>query len=173
VSRRTDYDIGPRARALSSIAIVVLLAGMVVANLPPSSARTRLMKVDGPFLTAIGARQVWSVFAPDPAQTVIRTVVLFRYADGSSGSWRLAKRNPVLGSYRDYRWLKLGENAELPNVGPGLLDWVVRHEAGRKRVVQAALVRYWRPIPPPGTPAGRHSPEHRDVMAVEVPGPSG
>jgi hypothetical protein len=151
---------------LRSVPIVVFLIAIAIANLPDSATKRNLMEVDGPLLTAVGAKQVWSVFAPDPSQVTIETEVRFRYADGSSGSWRIEKRNPVVGSYRDYRWLKLGENAELEQAGAGLVDWAVRNRAGRRPVVRATLVRRVRPIAPPGRATGDHLPFRTDVLLV-------
>jgi len=170
-----ERDLGgsPRSRVVLSIVIAVYLIAIALANLPPSSFKEDLMKVDDPVLNALGARQVWSVFAPDPSRVVIGTEVRFRYADGRIGRWRIEKRNPVIGPYRDYRWLKLGENAEGLNVGPALVDWAVRERAGPGRVVQAALVRSVRPIAPPGSKDGDHPPARDEVLFVRDYGASG
>lgn len=154
------------------MALAAFLVAIAIANVAPSQTKTDLMKVDGPILTALGPKQIWSVFAPDPSRIVIDTVVRFRYTDGTTGSWRIAKRGPLLGAYRDYRWLKLGESSELPDAGAGLIDWTVRNHAA-KPVREAALVRRVRPIAKPGRRAGDHLPFTDEVLFVARYGSSG
>jgi hypothetical protein len=154
----------PRGRVALSVAIAAFLALLVVANLPGSHLRREVMRVGDPVLSATGARQVWSVFAPDPPMAVTETEVRFHYADGTSGTWKIEKRNPFVGSYRDYRWLKLGENVQNANAGPGLLAWAIAQRAAPKPLAGAELVRRFRPIARPGRPESDHPPFREQVL---------
>src|SRR3954453_8598723 len=110
-------------RVVISGLIVVFLAILVLANIPGRPAK----KVDDPALSALGARQVWSVFAPDPNEVVGKISVRFTYADGSSSSWRVPRGGPLVHGYSDYRWLKLAENAaHSQTAAAGLLVWAAR-----------------------------------------------
>jgi hypothetical protein len=152
------------------VLILAFLIAITTATVPVRGFREQVQKVDDPLLTALGARQFWSVFAPDPQQVVSTLEVRFTYRDGSTGSWPVAKRNPVTGAYRDYRWLKLAENAARSQAAAvGLLTWAVREKALDKPVAKAALVRSVYDIAPPGQPKDRHgAPERGALYELQV-----
>jgi hypothetical protein len=151
----------PRKRALTSALIVVFLAIIAAANIPGDPVKA----VDDPALSAVGARQVWSVFAPDPTQVVAYVSVHFTYRDGSSSTWRIRKGNPLLHAYRDYRWLKLAENAaHSQTAATNLLIWAARTEAEHKPIARADLVREVYDIAAPGKPQSQHGPVERGVL---------
>jgi hypothetical protein len=148
-------------RAVTSVLIVIFLAIVVTANIPGDPVK----KVDDPALSALGARQVWSVFAPDPNQVVAYVSVRFTYRDGSSSTWRIPRGGPLLHAYRDYRWLKLAENAaRSQTAATNLLVWAARTKAEDKPLARADLVRESYDIAPPGKPASDHGPVQRGVI---------
>jgi hypothetical protein len=141
--------------------LVVFLAILVTANIPGQP----LHDVDEPALSALGARQVWSVFAPDPIQVVGRISVRFKYRDGSTSTWRVPRGGPVIHGYEDYRWLKLAENAaRSQTAAAGLLVWAARTKAQDKPLARADLIRELYDIAPPGTPREEHGPVKRGVL---------
>jgi hypothetical protein len=143
----------PRQRAAISGLLVVFLALLATANIPGNP----LKQVDDPTLSALGARQVWSVFAPDPIQVVAHVSVRFTYRDGSTSTWRVPRGEPVLHAYRDYRWLKLAENAaRSQTAAANLLIWATRKKAQPKPLVRADLMREVYDIAPPGKPESDH-----------------
>jgi hypothetical protein len=145
--------------------IVLFLAAIATANVPAPGFRSQVHKVDDPVLAALGAKQSWSVFAPDPRQVVTRLEVRFTYRDGTTSSWPVRKRNPFTGPYRDYRWLKLAENAaRFDAAGTGLLLWATRRHALRKPLAKAQLVRSLYDSAPPGRPESDHPPLQRGVL---------
>jgi hypothetical protein len=141
--------------------IVVFLAIIATANIPGNP----VSKVDDPALSALGARQVWSVFAPDPTQVVARVSVRFTYADGSTSTWRVPRGEPFIHPYRDYRWLKLAENvARSQLAATELLVWAARTQAQDKPLARADLIREVYEIAPPGKPSSQHGPVQRGVV---------
>jgi hypothetical protein len=161
----THLDSSRRGRIALSVLIVLFLLAITTANVPVRGFHEQVRKVDDPVLTALGARQFWSVFAPDPQQVVSTLEVRFTYRDGSSSTWRIRKRNPFTGAYRDYRWLKLAENAARSQAaGTGLLIWATRRHALTKPLTKAELVRSIYDIGPPGRPKDEHGPITRGVL---------
>jgi hypothetical protein len=155
----------PRGRIALSALIVLFLLAIATANVPVRGFHEQVRKVDDPVLTALGARQFWSVFAPDPQQVVSTLDVRFSYRDGSTSTWRIRKRNPFSGAYRDYRWLKLADNAARSQAaGTGLLIWAARRHALPKPLAKAELVRSIYDIAPPGRPRDEHGPVKRGVL---------
>jgi hypothetical protein len=167
----TRLESSPRGRIALSVLIVLFLLAITTANVPVRGFHEQVRKVDDPVLTALGARQFWSVFAPDPQQVVSRLEVRFTYRDGSTSTWRIRKRNPFTGAYRDYRWLKLAENAARSQAaGTGLLIWATRRHALTKPLTKAELMRSIYDIAPPGRPKDEHGPIHRGVLYALQPG---
>jgi hypothetical protein len=168
----TRIEQSPAGRAVLSVLIVLFLLAITTANVPVSGFHDKVKKVDDPLLSALGARQFWSVFAPDPQQVVSTLSVRFTYRDGTTSVWRIRKRNPFTGAYRDYRWLKLAENAPRSQAaGTGLLLWAARNRALAKPLAKAELVRSVYDIAPPGKPASDHSPPESGVLyALEAGG---
>jgi hypothetical protein len=145
--------------------IVVFLAVIATANIPGNGVRKTVGKVDDPALAAIGARQVWSVFAPDPAEVVSELSVRFSYGDGSNSTWRIRRGGALVHGYRDYRWLKLAENAARSDVAAqGLLLWAARNKAQPKPIARVDLIRTVYDIAPPGKPRSQHGPVDRGVI---------
>ena len=155
----------PGGRVALSVLIAAFLLVITTANVPAPGFHDKVKKVDDPVLNALGARQFWSVFAPDPQQVVSTLAVRFTYADGSTSSWRIRKRNPFVGSYRDYRWLKLAENAPRSEAaGTGLLLWAVHRKALAKPLAKAELVRTVYDTAKPGRPKSDHGPVQSGVL---------
>jgi hypothetical protein len=161
----TRLESSPRGRIALSVLIVLFLLAITTSNVPVRGFHEQVRKVDDPVLTALGARQFWSVFAPDPQQVVSMLEVRFTYRDGSTSTWRIRKRNPFTGAYRDYRWLKLAENAARSQAaGTGLLIWATRRHALTKPLTKAELVRSIYDIAPPGRPNDEHGRIKRGVL---------
>ena len=70
------------------------------------------------------------------------------------------RRGPaLLHAYRDYRWLKLAENAARSReAATGLLFWAARTKAEDKPLARADLVRNVYDIARPGVARSKHAP---------------
>lgn len=148
----------PREHVVISVVLVAFLAALVAANVPLSGFHRSVKSVDDPVQRATGARQVWSVFAPDPNQVVAQVSVRFSYRDGTTATWRVPRGGALLHSYRDYRWLKLAENsARSEQAAQGLLLWAVHHQAGPRPLAHADLLRSVYDIAPAGRPRTDHA----------------
>lgn len=161
----SGHNSRPFLRKLHSVAIVAFLALLILNNVPVESVR-RDIRADDRALAALGTSQVWNVFAPDPQQVVPATRVDFRYRDGSRSSWRVGRGAPWLAPYRDYRWLKLAENAARDERAVfGLLAYAVRERAEAKPLANAMLVRSVYDVAPAGQDRDAHGRSEEGVLA--------
>ncbi len=97
-------------RKILSCLIVTTLVAIVAINLPESELRRQLLRPGQPFLNAIGVDQNWSLFAPDPRRVVIDVSATIVFDDGKTVQWSFPHEGALIGTYRDYRWRKWGEN---------------------------------------------------------------
>lgn len=161
-----------RRQAATSVFLVAFLAVVVSANVPVRAFHDAVRHVDDPVLAALGPRQVWNVFAPDPPQTVGFVAVRFAYRDGTSSTWRIPRGPGALGGdYRNYRWLKLGDNVITSDAAAtGLLLWAIRARAEPKPLAHADLVRLIYDVAPIGRPRGAHAAPRTAVLFSVRPG---
>jgi hypothetical protein len=154
-------DLQPRiessgiGRAVISVFVVVTVVAIVGTNLPGSTLRADLMSPGQPYLNALGLDQDWALFAPDPRREAIGLRAIVRYDDGTSATWTIPDDDPVIGTYRDYRWRKWMENVIMPT-SQGLWRaaalWAAREEArSDKREFDVTLVRLTSSLMAPGT----------------------
>jgi hypothetical protein len=140
-------------RVLISIFLVVTLITLVAANLPPSRLQDLLVSADHPYLYGVALDQDWALFAPPRLETIEVTAIV-TYADGSRATWRVPRRNPVVGSYTDYRWLKWAEYVIQPAF-PELSKPIALYAARRlatpsRRPTRVSLTNRWYELDPPG-----------------------
>ena len=147
------FEASPRGRALLSVFLVVVLASIVVVNLPASKLKSTASDATEPVIDVLGLNQNWNVFAPNPRQESLGLEARVTFADGSTATWRPYVGGNLVGHYRDYRWGKYMENVRLDQnrkLWPGLADWVARHVAEGRPVRKVVLIRRWRVLRPPG-----------------------
>jgi hypothetical protein len=147
------FEGSPRGQALLSVFLVVVLAAIVVVNLPASKLRSTASDATEPVIDVLGLNQNWNVFAPDPRRESLGLEARISFADGTHASWRPYVGGNLVGHYRDYRWGKYMENVRLDQnrrLWPALADWVARHEAHGRAVRKVVLIRRWRELKPPG-----------------------
>ena len=158
-------------RVLISVLVVVVLAAVLVLNLPESELGRRGRYRLKPVINATGLDQTWAVFAPDPPRQELELEARIAYADGTESTWRVPTGNPVLGAYRDYRWLKW---AEWMTSGGHLALWtpaaayIARHEqAAGRNPVSVTLLRQVFDLP---LGSGRAPPHAVELYVYPVPG---
>ncbi len=162
-------------KVVLSIAILVVLGGVLTWNLPPSELARTTQPAFQRFMYASGLDQTWSVFAPDPPQSELNLQARIVYDDGTERTWEVPRGGDVLGAYWDYRWLKWGEIVSTGSDARLWLpaaQWIARQEqdAGR-RPVSVTLVRHIVPLPI-GTSRGQPTEVHfyvHPVPPAEVP----
>ncbi len=143
VQERVESSVA--GRVLISLFIVVILAAVVVWNLPESELSRQGRYRLTPVISATGLDQTWAVFAPDPPRQEFELEALIAYADGTARTWHVPTGDPVVGGYRDYRWLKWAEwitGGSHVVLWKPAAAWIARQEqlAGR-RPVSVTLVR--------------------------------
>jgi hypothetical protein len=154
-----------RGQSLINFFLIVTLTAILVANLPDSVIKARLIAPAHSYLTALGLGQNWGVFAPDPRRDVIQVTGEIEYSDGSTSTWSFPVRTGLL-AYSDYRWQKFGEHLRLDN-NQQLWQPFATYLAGQEHVdgrtpVRVSLVRRWAELRPPGGATGL-GPWHRFV----------
>jgi hypothetical protein len=146
-------------RGIISAFLLVTVGLILAANLPASPLRAKLLGPGQAYLNAHGLDQSWAIFAPEPRQAAIDLRAVVRYDDGSTRTWRIPNDDPIVGTYRDYRWRKWLENV-IADANPQLWRpaaiWIAAHEArpGR-RAVQVTLTRRSATLEPPGQSPSR------------------
>jgi hypothetical protein len=153
--RLERFEASSAGRALLSVLLVALVAGIVVVNLPDSKLRDTASEVTEPMINVLGLNQNWNVFAPEPRKQSIGLEARVTFVDGGHASWRPYEGGDLVASYRDYRWGKYMENVRQDQnrgLWPGLAAWVARRAAQDKdrKVARVVLVRRWRDVLPPG-----------------------
>src|SRR5580765_7701726 len=101
-------------RVVISVFILAVFVALLTANLPVSRLQNLLTRADHHFVFALGFDQSWGVFAPDPRQQTIDVTAHVTFDDGSRATWHVPRRDPVVGEYTDYRWLKWAEYVVSP-----------------------------------------------------------
>jgi hypothetical protein len=150
-----DREQRTRGQALINLFLIVTLAAMLVANLPDSVIKARLIAPAQSYLTALGMGQNWGVFAPNPRRDIVFVTADIEYADGTASTWSFPVRDGVM-AYSDYRWQKFGEHLRLDSrrqLWKSFATYLARQErADGRRPVRVSLVRHWTRLPPPGGP---------------------
>ncbi|MCO8128669.1 hypothetical protein NHL50_15770 [Acidimicrobiia bacterium EGI L10123] len=145
----------PVGRLVISAFLVVLLAAMVVSNLPRSELKRQTLPLVEPVLDVTALTQNWSLFAPQTRTTTLRLAARMTYADGSTDHWYQPHGNPVFGPYRAYRWRKLANNVltdHRPDLWADLTAWVARnHRREGQTPIAVTLLRQYSVTPTPGS----------------------
>jgi len=156
-SLQERFERSRAGRVIISLFIVATAVTVLTANLPPSRLQVVLLKADHPYLYAADLQQDWGVFAPDPRQQTVNVLAQVTFADGSQATWHVPRRNPVVGEYIDYRWLKWTEwvvSPAYPNLSRPAAVYVARRFATpARRPVKVTLIDRSHTIPLPGQPS--------------------
>jgi hypothetical protein len=154
---RAERTRSARGHALINFFVIVTLAAILVANLPDSVVKARLIAPAHSYLTALGLGQNWGVFAPNPRRDVIFVTGEIEYSDGSSSTWSVPVRTGLM-AYSDYRWQKFGEHLRLDSSRqlwqPFAAYLASQEQVGGRTPVRVSLIRRWAELRPPGAATG-------------------
>jgi hypothetical protein len=142
-------------RIVISIFVTVTLIAVLTANLPVSRLQDLLITAGHRFIYGAGLDQNWGVFSPDPRRETIHVTATVKFDDGSKATWQIHRRDPVIGSYIDYRWLKWAEFVILPQYKetldhPFAVFVARRFATPSHRPVRVELSNRWYDLQPPG-----------------------
>ena len=156
-------------QAVLSALMAVLIAAVLVWNMPRGRAKDALLPAAGTVVQAVGLEQDWGLFAPDPRDASVGVVATITYGDGRTERWVPPDFGHVLAPYRTYRWQKFVERLRADDYR-GMWDpfarWVAReHGPGVRRVV---LTRTFRPVRRPGDPGPRPPVQRFDYHRLEL-----
>jgi hypothetical protein len=138
------------------VLLAVILAAIVISNLPPSATRRLALKPFAPLLRATGLSQSWYLFAPDPSLATVRLAVVIEYEDGTRLSWTPPSHGRFLGAYNDYHWRGLDAAAQANIKGslwPELARWLAEtnQKPNGPTVTGVTFYRGVAETPPPGS----------------------
>jgi hypothetical protein len=159
-------------RVLISVFVLVTLVTLVTANLPPSRLQDLLLNADHPYLYGVALDQSWAVFAPEPRRETIKVTAQVTFADGSQATWSVPTRNPVVGEYTDYRWLKWAEYVISPaysQLSQPIAVYVARTLASpTRRPQKVSLTNTWHAIEPPDSISDRPFVHHQTFYTTRI-----
>ena len=153
---RFDLSSTPVGRAVLSTFLLIVLSCVLTANVPDSSLRRALLRVNEPLINGSGLDQRWNVFAPDPRRQILAMEARIRDADGTVRTWRPPDEGPLVGAYWDYHWRKWLESTiadfHRDDLWPQTARWLARRERDRGRDPKTiTLTRSWSNLNPPGS----------------------
>jgi hypothetical protein len=141
-------------RIVISAFLIVTLLAVLTANLPASRLQTLLLDAGHYYIYGTGLDESWGVFSPDPRRETVHVTATVTYADGSKATWVVRRRDPVLGAYVDYRWLKWAEYAVSPGDRqlwhPFAVFAARRLATPTHRPTRVAISNRWYDLQPPG-----------------------
>lgn len=147
-------DTPSRARQiLANAMIAVILAVVVLFNLPAGAITRATAPVVNAIALPLGLDQNWSLFAPTPPTRQEDVEVYVTMANGDVKAWTLPRNNRVFGVPTSHRWRKFKETLlTTPDIRPDFAHWVVRRLTGPDdRPVRVDMIVRTEDMPPPGT----------------------
>jgi hypothetical protein len=153
-SLQERFESTPLGRILISVFLLVTFVALLTANLPESRLQQVLLDADHVYVYGVALDQSWGVFAPDPRRQTVKVTADIRFADGSHATWHVPRRDPVIGEYSDYRWLKWAEYVVSPaqtQLWKPIALYVARQYATpTRRPTEVSLTNTWHELAPPG-----------------------
>ena len=157
-------------QALLSALMVVVIATLLLWNLPAGRPHDKAQQVVGPIVQAMGLEQDWALFAPDPRSFSVGVIADLTYRDGHSVRWEPPRNGLLLSPYRTYRWQKYVERLRADDYA-GLWEptarWIAREAGGD--VVKVVLTRTFRDVLKPGDPGPRHATGSYAFYTLDLP----
>lgn len=145
----------PSGRWLLSAIIIVWIVGLIAWNMPDSATRRLLIPRAEPVMSALGLRQSWGVFSPNPRTEDWDMTIELQYVDGTTDYWTFPDNN-TFGMWVVFRWQKTMENIINPDNTANAEQfalWLVRTEAKPDVRVERVVFRHeYRPLGPMGQP---------------------
>jgi hypothetical protein len=165
-------------RVIISVFLVVIVGGIVVANLPKGPVQRRLASVTQPYMNATALDQYWGMFTY-PRRDILYLEARVVHADGQVTMWHPPTDGRLLGGYRDVRWRKFVEHAvdrpgnadSWPQLWEPLARYIASEAAHRgARPVSVTLVKRTAfVLPPDGSRPGRTPFEEHDYYTLRLP----
>jgi hypothetical protein len=143
-------------RVVLTLLMAVLVAAVLVWNLPAGRPREELRPAAARVVLPLGLDQDWALFAPDPRGFSVGVYARVTYADGDERHWVPPRGGHLLAPYRTYRWQKYVERLradDYSSLWEPTARWVA-DQAGPD-VTRVVLVRTFRDAVVPGTGTSR------------------
>lgn len=149
MSRRLERS--RAGQALLTLVMAVLVAAVLVWNMPGGRAKQALLPTAGAIVQGAGFEQDWGLFAPEPRDSSVGIVATVTYADGRTERWTPPAKGVLLMPYRTYRWQKFVERLradDYERLWAPFARWVAREHGDD--VTGVTLTRTFRPVLVPG-----------------------
>jgi hypothetical protein len=150
------FEQNPAVQGALTVLMAVLVACIVLWNLPAGRPREAVRPAVRPVLQTLGLEQDWALFAPDPRSYSVGVYATITHSDGRIETWVPPHNGLVLAPYRTYRWQKYVERLRADDYS-GLwaptARWLAReHGPG---VVKVVLTRTFQDAKVPGAKGPR------------------
>lgn len=147
-------------RTIISVYVVCHLAALTIWLLPPASGlRHGLQDFVRPYMTFTGLDQNWQMFSPNPDGIDAFMAANIVMADGKTVYYEYPRMEKLdyITKYREERYRKFIENARgTSSDWPPMCVWLAKQYKAQ-RPVSVQLLKFSRPVPPPGQPFGDFS----------------
>lgn len=160
----------PRGQVFLTLVMAVIVAAVLVWNMPAGRARDALLPVAGRIVQPVGLEQDWGLFAPEPRGSSVSMFATITHRDGRTERWEPPEGGLFLAPYRTYRWQKFVERLradDYERMWNPTARWIAR-QAG-PGVTRVVLTRRFRPVVVPGEDGPRPAAELFSYFTLELP----
>lgn len=150
------FEQSTAGQVLLTLLMAVLVAAVLVWNLPSGRPREALRPAAGAVVLPLGLDQDWALFAPDPRGFSVGVFARVSYEDGRTRVVTPPHNGHLLTPYRTYRWQKYVERLRADDYGllwEPTARWLA--DAEGPGVTRVELVRTFQDARTPGTPGPR------------------
>jgi hypothetical protein len=161
----------PSVQGALTVVMAVVVASLVLWNLPAGRPRDATRPVAGTLVQALGLEQDWALFAPDPRSYSVSVYATITHRDGRVEKWVPPHNGLFLAPYRTYRWQKYVERVradDYANLWEPTARWLAR-EHGGSDVTKVVLTRTFQEAQVPGTKGPRQALGRYDFYTLDLP----
>ena len=145
------FEQSTAGRVVLTVLMAVLVAAVLVWNLPAGQPRQELRPAAARVVLPLGLDQDWALFAPDPRGFSVGVHARVTYADGRERRWVPPAKGHLLAPYRTYRWQKYVERLradDYSSLWEPTARWIA--DIAGPGVTRVVLVRTFRDTVVPG-----------------------
>lgn len=160
----------PLGQVLLSVVMLVVIACIVLWNLPPGRPHDAVRPVAGAVIQGVGLEQDWALFSPDPRSFDVGVYATLTHRGGRISRWVPPHNGHYLAPYRTYRWQKYVERLRADDnssMWEPTARWVAAQ--GGKDVVKVVLTRTFRDVVAPGDSKPRPPTGSYDFFTLDLP----
>ncbi|HUR14523.1 MAG TPA: hypothetical protein VM097_08530 [Mycobacteriales bacterium] len=164
------FEQNPAAQGALTVIGALLIACIVMWNLPPGRPREAVRPPVGTVVQALGLEQDWALFAPNPRSYSVGVYATVTHRSGRVERWVPPHNGLLLAPYRTYRWQKYVERLRGDDYS-GLWEptarWIAREHG--TDVTKVVLTRTFQEAKVPGAKGPRPALGRFDFYTLDLP----